>query len=282
MKLSMCTAKLSDRFSDKGAIKILSNAGFDAFDFTMKFGYGKGYLEYADEIRKYADELGIICNQAHAPIPSSDSGTEYEEIVHSIEMAARIGAKVIVIHPLKDRGDGYRWQKKALFERNMAFFRSLIPHAEKHNIKIAIENMYSPDPDKKTIVSGVCSHSEEFCEYIDTLASEYIVACLDTGHAALVSDTVPNLLDGLGKRVQALHIHDVDYINDSHALPYTGKLDWNSICKALAETDYQGDFTYEACNFFSEQMDDELVPIAAKYAEQVGRSLIGKIEKAKK
>ena len=122
MKLSMCTAKLSERFSDKEAIKILSDAGFDAFDFTMTLGIHakkqlrERHLAYADEIKRYADELGIVCNQAHAPIPSKESGIEYEEIVRSIEMAARIGAKIIVVHPIKDAPDGYQSNKQVLFD----------------------------------------------------------------------------------------------------------------------------------------------------------------------
>ncbi len=284
MKLSMCTAKLSDRFSDKEAIKLLHDAGFDAFDFTMILGVhtkeqpNNGHLAYADELKRYADELGIVCNQAHAPIPSKESGVEYEEIVRSIEMAARLGAKIIVVHPIKDAPNGYQSHKKELFDKNMAFFKSLIPYAEKNNIKIAIENMYSIDKEKNEIVSGVCSHSDEFCRYIDTLNSEYIVACVDTGHATLTSDTPQNLLHGMGNRVKALHIHDVDRKNDNHALPYTGALDWNEICKALAEVNYDGDFTYEACNFFSPYMDDDFIPVAAKFAEQAGRSLMRKIE----
>lgn len=288
MILSMCTAVLADRISDKEAIKILKDAGFDAFDYTVRKGscaeeklLQETHIEYAEEIRKYAEKLEIECNQAHAPIPSNDEGDEYLKIIRSIEMAGILGAKIIVVHPIKAPGELYQVKKKALFARNMAFYRSLIPYAEKNNVKIAIENMYSVDENKKAIVSGVCAHGDEFCEYIDTLDSEYIVACLDTGHVALTGDTVSNLMHDMGDRVKALHIHDVDFVNDNHVLPYTGKIDWNEVCKVLADSGYDGDFTYEACNFFSPYMDDDFIPIAAKFAEQVGRSLIKKIEKAR-
>ncbi|MBQ7120181.1 MAG: sugar phosphate isomerase/epimerase [Oscillospiraceae bacterium] len=288
MVLSMCTAVLADRFSDKEVIKILKDAGFDAFDYTVrKSSYAEEklledtHIEYAGELRRYAEKLGIVCNQAHAPIPSNDEGEEYIKIVRSIEMAGALGAKIIVIHPLKAPGELYQVKKNELFHRNMAFFRSLIPYAEKSNIKIAIENMYSIDENKKAIVSGVCAHGDEFCKYVDTLDSEYIVACLDTGHVALTGDTVSNLMYNMGHRVQALHVHDVDFVNDNHILPYTGKMDWNEVCKALTDVGYDGDFTYEACNFFSPYMDDDFIPIAAKFAEEVGRSLIRKIERAK-
>lgn len=288
MILSMCTGTLASRFSDKEAIRLLKEAGFDAFDLTMCYNTPaekvlseNSYLEYADEIKKYADELGIFCNQAHAPTPSRENGEFYDKIVRSIEVAAHVGAKVIVVHPIKDEGDGYQWQKNALFERNIAFYKSLIPYAEKNNIKIAIENVYSFDKQRNVVVSSVCSHSDEFCRYIDLLNSEYIVACVDTGHAALVSDTASNLLATMRHRVCALHVHDVDCVSDNHTLPYTRKLNWDEICKTLAETDYQGDFTYEVRSFFSPYMEDDFIPIAVKFAEQVGRSLIRKIERFK-
>ena len=128
-------------------------------------------------------------------------------------------------------------------------------------------------------MSSVCSHGDEFSEYIDVLNSEYIVACVDTGHAALVSDSAQNLLRILGKRVQALHVHDVDCVGDNHTLPYTRLLDWDDICKTLAEVGYEGCFNYEAGNFYSRYMEDDFIPVAAKFAEQVGRSLIRKIER---
>ena len=288
MKLSSGIYGLIGRYSDKEAIKILSDAGFDGFDLTISYGSEAekslstdNYMNYAEEIRQYACELGIECVQAHAPQPSRESGEYYRKIVRAIELAAHVGAKVIVVHPIKDEGDGFQWQKEALFQRNMGFYKSLIPYAQKYNIKIAIENIYSFDKQRNVIVSSVCSHGDEFKKYIDTLGSEYIVACVDTGHAALVSDSASNLLRILGKRVQALHIQDVDRVGDNHTLPYTRILDWDDICKTSAEIGYEGTFNFEAGNFYSRYMDDDFIPVAAKFAEQVGRSLIRKTKIAR-
>lgn len=288
MKLSSGIYGLIGRFSDKEAIKILADAGFDGVDLTICYGSEAdksletdSYLQYAGDIRQYMEALGIECVQAHAPTPSRETGGYYQKIVRAIELAAYVGAKVIVVHPIKDEGDGFHWQKKSLRERNMRFYRSLIPYAEKFDIKIAIENIYSFDKRRNTVVSSVCSHGDEFAEYIDELNSDRIVACVDTGHAALVSDSAQNLLKLLGTRVQALHVHDVDCVGDNHTLPYTRVLDWDDICRTLAQTGYSGSFNFEAGNFYSRYMEDDFIPIAAKFAEQVGRSLIRKIERFK-
>jgi len=62
---------------------------------------------------------------------------------------------------------------------------------------------------------------------------------------------------------------------------HSRNLNWDDICKALAEVEYNGDFTYETGNFYSCYMEDSFIPVAAKFAEQVGRSLIRKIEEFK-
>ena len=46
--------------------------------------------------------------------------------------------------------------------------------------------------------------------------------------------------------MQALHIHDNDLLNDSHALPFTMKMDFEAIVRALREINYRGYFTMEA------------------------------------
>ena len=63
----------------ENAIRILHEAGFDAYDWSMGPMEKEpdhelnqpDYRDYAHHIREYADSLGIVCNQAHAPTPSS-------------------------------------------------------------------------------------------------------------------------------------------------------------------------------------------------------------------
>ena len=82
----------------------------------------------------------------------------------------------------------------------------------------------------------------------------------------------------LGPRVQALHIHDNDFRSDQHLPPYLGALDWDAITASLAVLGYSGDFTFEAANFYR-RFDQELLPAAARFLQQVGRHLIPKIER---
>lgn len=236
------------------------------------------YMEHISELKKHAENLSMVCTQAHALFPPKTDNITFGRLVRSMEIAAYLGAECIVVHPITELQRHYQTCKDDLFYENMEFYKSLIPYAKQYKIKIAIENMYGWDSGRGTFSSSVCSHNEEFCKYLDTLDCEYITACLDLGHCALVSDDPANMIYKMGNRIGALHVHDVDLRNDNHTLPYAGRINWNSVCRALAEINYNGNLTFEASGFLSEYMDDDFIPVAVKYMEQVGRSLIRKIE----
>ena len=285
MKLVNPTGKLSKKYGDIRTLEILADAGFDGYDYTMcdmeydeHFLNCENYMEHIAAVKKHADDLGILCTQAHALFPPQKDGIIFDRLVRSLEIAAYLGAECIVIHPITELCRHYQTVKDDLFRENMDFYRSIIPYAKQYGIKIAVENMWGWDVGRETFSSSTCSHSDEFCKYIDTLDSEYITACLYLGHCALVSDDPANMIYKLGKRIRALHVHDVDLAHDNHTLPYVGAVNWDSVCEALAKINYIGNLTFEANGFLSEYMDDDFIPVAVKYMEQVGRSLIRKIE----
>ena len=273
---------LSTKYSDIKAVEIIKNAGFDAYDYTMSVNSdntdeftSEFYWNKIKELKSHADAIGIQCVQAHAPY-SGNQIRMLPAIIRSMEYASYLGAKVIVVHPITNN-DCYYELKDELFAQNMEFYRNLITHAEKLNIKVAVENMFGWDRNRHHNTENPCSHSEEFIKYIDNLNSEHITACVDTGHCQLVHEAPENMLLKLEKRVGALHIHDNTGYDDAHNIPYSGTINWDNVCSALAEIRYDGSITFEADRFFTQQMEDELIPQAVRYLEQVGRSLIRKI-----
>ena len=142
--------------------------------------------------------------------------------------------------------------------------------------------MFQSDARRKHIVDDTCSRKEEFIRYIDTLDSEYIVACLDVGHTGLIMqpDEAQDLVRALGHdRLKSLHVHDNNYREDQHILPGLGLLNWDEITKALGEIDYDGVFTYETEGKLLNNFDDELYPTALRFMSDVGHHLIDKIER---
>jgi hypothetical protein len=118
--------------------------------------------------------------------------------------------------------------------------------------------------------------------YVDTFNSKWLTGCLDLGHTVLVGSQPEDMIRAMGsKRIQALHVHDVLYTDDTHTMPYLGKINWDNVTQALADIDYQGDFTFEADYFFV-RMPAHLQPGAVKMLHDTGRSLIADIQAKKK
>ena len=190
--------------------------------------------------------------------------------------AALMGIRNIVVHPVQHLT--YAKEKQRLWEENLAFYRSLIPYCEEYGIRVCAENMWQYDNKRRYIVDSVCSQPEEFCGLLDALDSPWIVGCLDLGHCALVGVEPEDFIRAMGKeRLQALHVHDVDYLHDCHTMPFTKNLNWEAITRALAEIGYEGDFTFEADSFY-EGFPPQLVPDACKLMERTGRYLVGRIQ----
>jgi sugar phosphate isomerase/epimerase len=294
MIISTQTDAFAAKFGDHDAIKYLAQIGYDAFDYSMFNLLSKNimhplmrddYKDYAQSLRRTADEHNIICNQAHAPFPSyiqypKEGQESFNEIivpaiVRAMESAAIIGAKIIIVHPVML--DEPVRQK----EMNMQFYNNLLPYCKKYNIKIALENMWGWDDINKKVTPSVCSTGAEFCEYLDMLDKDWFVACLDLGHSEMQGSGAASsveLIHALGHdRLKALHIHDNDKIGDTHTMPFMGKINWDEIMRALKAINYNGDFTFEADNFLS-GFPAELYLSASALMLDVGRYFVGKYE----
>ena len=291
MLLSTTTEAIQNKMPLEDTIKLIKEAGFDAFDIALvgplqdpenPFNQDN-FREYTRNLKAYADELGIRCNQSHAPsCPSSTGDPEkdeyiFQQIVRSMEISSILGAKIVVVHPKQHLC--YAEHAEELFQMNVEFYRRLIPYCEKFNIKVATENMWQFNPASMAITDSTCSRAWEFCKYVDAIDSDWIVACLDIGHASLVGADIPAFIHALGnKRLQALHVHDTNLKEDTHTIPFMANIDYMAVAKALGEIDYQGDFTYEAFAYY-DNIPVPLYPAAAKFKHEIGRFLLSEIEK---
>lgn len=284
MILSTQTDFLARAYGEEEAIRMLARAGFDAYDFSFFAMFdnpeypmnGPGFREYAQSLRAVAEEAGIACNQAHAPFASStgdaqDDQRRFEAIVRSMEAAALLGAKVIVVHPKHHLP--YAAHAAELREMNVAFYKSLVPYCEKFGIKAACENMWQHNPVVGRIIDSTCSRPQEFCDYIDQVGSPWVVGCLDVGHVALTDEDLGSFVRAMGPgRLQALHVHDNDFLEDLHTMPFTCRIDFSALAAGLKEIGYAGDFTLEADHFL-EKFPLPLVPDALGLLYKVGRFL---------
>lgn len=282
MKLSVETYVMRERFDDKTAVKMIKEAGFDCFDYSMYWAkgeknmLGEDYIERARDLRAYADGLGIECNQAHAPfdVRHTDkfdiSNEKYLELVRSLEFASIMGAKTVVVHAIKDGVPDSIDMKKL----NREFYLSLVPYCEKFGIDISVENLFEY---KDGVFKPVFAQPDEHIEFVKSLNSDRFNVCLDIGHSALTGVKPQDAVSGMDKNIlKALHIHDNDFTGDRHLMPYLGKFEWDEICGALKSIGYDGELTFEIFGTLN-KIPNEALFDALCFARKIGEVLIGKI-----
>lgn len=270
MRTSTEISVISKLVGEEKAVEEIARAGFDGWDFSMiamwDCDWGKriytptdhplaksDYLAFARKIRRIGEENGICCNQSHAPFPCYyDKFSLIEDTLkRAIECTAEAGGKICIIHP-----DVYETA-----EKNCEMHLRLLPFAKDHGVKIATENMYSWNREKNEAAFGACGTSEDFKRHLDLIPDDFYVACLDIGHAEIMRDeaSAVEMICTLGDKLQALHLHDCDKHFDTHDLPFTKSVDFDSVVDALARIDYKGWFTLEANGFTRALTEDNYV-----------------------
>ena len=267
MKISTEIYSSAVHVGEEKAVELIAKAGFDAWDFSMfemcRIDWRDwsvldkphplnqpNYLEFARRLKKIGLDNGIECNQSHAPFPSFVPKIREVYLKRAIECTAEAGGKICIIHP----------DNNSSAETNAEFYQELLPFAKEHGVKIATENMWNWENGAKTACAAACSHHDDFCKHIDIVNDEFLVACLDIGHAEMagLNTSAPIMIRALNERLQALHIHDNDKIGDSHQIPFSMNIEWEGIAKALKEIGYKGYLTLEADRYLSKFNKDNV------------------------
>ena len=271
-------------FGREKGIEIIANAGFPAIDLTLfrdvSFAFSSDWKDNVKKYKEIAEKNNVFFNQAHAPF-----GGGFEKYTNEtkklfprlFEVCGMLGIGQMIIHPVQKIP--YRGREEEMFEINMEFYNSLAPYAKNCGVKIGIENMWQNRPVTNYICDDVCADPREMNRYYDTLNDpEAFTVCLDLGHAALCGREPQDVIRAIGHdRLGALHVHDVDYVHDLHTLPGNAKINWDAVCRALADIDYKGDFTLEADKFLS-SYDVQFRPTATRFMADVCKYLTDKIE----
>ncbi len=288
MKISMDLYGVLKRFEEKQALHMIRSAGFDCVDYSFywlgnrhEVMLGEDYLRHAADTRRFLDEIGLSCNQAHAPFdfdPACDtmdmSNVHFRDTVRSMEAAAILGASCIVVHGLKATAD------KSVLELNTEFYKNLEPYARACGIKIAVENLFGNPYDevRQMYLGNRFETPEKMLELLAYLRSDTFVCCVDVGHATVTGIAPEVYIQGLNRHVlKALHIQDNHLRADDHLLPYTGEISWERVARSLRDIGYDGDLTFEIFKFL-DRFPAAVVPDVLRLAHSVGKhieSLIG-------
>ena len=280
MKLSTEIRSIARFVGEENAIRLLAEAGFEAWDFSLfdmaPYNYAEkrivngahplqsgDWRAFAKRLGEVGRECGIACNQSHAPFPTYCPDM-LDYLLRSIECTALAGGKICVIHP-----DNYSGT-----EENAALYEKLLPFAKECGVKIATENTFRNDRENGRVLPCITSDHAGLSALLDRVNDPFLVACLDIGHAELcgLSTTACDMIRTLGPdRLACLHVHDNDKCHDSHVLPFTMDIEWEPIAAALAEIGYRGDITLECGNYVKTFTADTAAACAASMASAAAR-----------
>jgi sugar phosphate isomerase/epimerase len=139
-----------------------------------------------------------------------------ELIKNRIDMTARLGADVVILHLPAGLGDD-----QASWSRLRRSLDALEPYARACHVRIAIEN-----GDFEAIRRVLAAYDPEF-----------LGLCYDSGHGNMVADGLDRL-ESLKHRLISVHLHDNNGASDQHKLPFTGTVDWSRLARIIAESSY--------------------------------------------
>ena len=233
------TDVFEEGYNAETAVERLARLGFEGIDMGFDYWVFDGspflkddYLDWAGALRAKADEAGIAYTHAHAP-GEADSG---DVIGRSIEAAAVLGAKYLVVHPVwKDENGDIIDNKSKFISVNAEAIKKWLPLAEKCGVILLSEN----------ILWGASKDPRIIAQLVKEVGSDYFGWCFDTGHAHC-SGYKMSVLEKCAVVPLSLHIQDNDGGGDGHLIPGDGTVNWDEFISVLKKIGYCGDCVMEA------------------------------------
>lgn len=231
-------------------LKSVAKAGYSC----VSMGFGSSDCFHKDSwerevlrVEQLLKENGLQCVQTH--LPCYDLRKSSEEVDEAMELAqlrcvmaaGRLGAQWNAYHCRT--AVNFNYSPRVSIAHTKRSLEKLVACAEENHTTVAIENI--------PIFRGLYwmrflgSDVEDLCQICDDFASDAICICWDFGHAHLMNHDEPKLMRTAGSRIKATHIHNNYGIEDEHAIPSVGNIDWPAVMGTLKEIGYTGYLTQE-------------------------------------
>ena len=215
--------------------RLLKEAGFAGVEINSPNGVDR------DEVLRARDEAGLVihgvCDSAHWQDTFSDPDPEVSErglaaARKAIADCQAYGGSTVLIVPAVVNP---KVSHRQAYERSQANIRRLLPDAERHGVKLAIEEVWN-----RFLLTA-----PEFARYLDGFQSPWVGAYFDVGN--VVEYGYPQeWIRELGPRILKVHVKEYAKAKRFNYLLGDGKeIDWPAVRQAFAEVGYRGWFTAE-------------------------------------
>lgn len=227
------------------ALRSLSSDGWRTFEISSEHLIEIETSANADSLigkaREYLLEADLTAPQAHgllhANVADPDAAKcerDIARLFRHIEIASQLGVKTVDIHPGGKR-DATDDELAEILEVNTAAFRRIADFASERGMRIGIENM---------IYSGNTT-AADILRLINSIDRVNVGITLDTSHANMCRQDIPDMIRCFGPHLIATHISDNDGSGDQHLIPGDGTIDWPSVMAAFREIGYEGTLNLE-------------------------------------
>ncbi len=213
----------------------------DAFEIAARLGYdGVEVMVYNDPVSQDATVLSSLRDYhqvpilaVHAPSLLLTQGVwgrdPWEKLRRSRDLAERVGARVVVVHP------PFRWQR----EYARGFEQGLAELAEQTDVIFAVENMYPLRAGGNEVVT--------YAPHWDPTTLDVPHVTLDLSHTAASGSDALAMAGELIVTGRLAHVHLADGtgtptgpIPDEHLVPGRGGQPCAELLSLLTATGYQG------------------------------------------
>jgi sugar phosphate isomerase/epimerase len=258
------------------SLLILNGCGWTAFEISIEHLKEIETSDTPDVIiadaLRYADDLGLSFPQSHPHLRANVASFDDEErradidrIVRHMDISAKLGVKIVTIHPGRFFGEPAEEDAARVRELNVEGFREIRQRAEELDLAIGLENLGKHNP----------STAAEMLDLIDAIDRPGIGVTFDTSHANIAGLDMPAAIRELGDRLTAVHISDNHGESDEHLIPGDGRIDWPPIMEALRDVGFEGTLNLEipgVCH-----LGTSFRKLKARHAREVADHLIAMI-----
>jgi sugar phosphate isomerase/epimerase len=211
----------------------------DAFEAAARLGYdGLEVMVYTDPVSQSGDALARLVDYHQVPVLAVHApsllltqlvwGREpWQKLIKAKELAERVGAKVVVVHP------PFRWQRDYV----RGFVKGMARISEETDVTFAVENMF-PIRAGTSEVSGYAPHWNPVDLDLPNVT-------LDLSHTAASASDAIGMANDLGARLSHIHLADGTGVSngpvpDEHLVPGRGRQPCAELLRGIAATGYQG------------------------------------------
>jgi sugar phosphate isomerase/epimerase len=237
----------------------------DAFEMAARLGYdGLEVMVYTDPVSQSGDALARLVDYHQVPVLAVHTpsllltqlvwGREpWGKLLRAKELAERLGAKVVVLHP------PFRWQRDYV----RGFEQGLAKISEETDVIFAVENMF-PIRAGTAEVSGYAPHW-------DPTGLDVPNVTLDLSHTAASASDAIVMANELGPRLAHVHLADGTGVSsgtvpDEHLVPGRGRQPCAELLRGIAATGYRGMVVAEVNTRRVQGRDERLADLAEALA----------------